>query len=55
MDIRKLMLELEMQAEREELRKRGLTEEEIDACFEFEFDFGSWYDDDDLQKPKGMD
>jgi len=51
-DIERLMLELEMQAERIELRKLGLTEEEIDATFEFEYDFGSWYDVKNLTQSK---
>lgn len=51
-DIAKLLLELEMQVERQELRKLGLSEEEIDASFEFEYDTGSWYDDEATHSPE---
>ena len=51
--IEKLLFELEMQVARQELIKSGLTEEEVDASFEFEYDFGSWYDDDAIHGPDG--
>jgi len=41
-DIKQLILELEMHLEGQELLKHGLSQAEVNASFEFEYDFGSW-------------
>jgi hypothetical protein len=49
-DIEKFIFELEIQIEKQELRRLGLNEEEVNAYFEFD----SWYDE-SIEMPEGTD